>query len=165
MEGVRLGRLGRVAAVLGLLAASRLDAQQPPRRQPRNAFARSDFAKLKWLEGTWHGSATGEPAFGQRCRMVNDSTIEITYFDSTMSRATSTGRIYLTAGQVFHSFGSGRWTASHIDEKGAFFVPQANAQNTFAWAVQTPDSWSSTSRTGLGGHERVTVYQMRRVKR
>ena len=95
---------------------------------------------------------------------ANDSTIEITYFgDSTMARTTGSGRVYLTVGRIYHTFGPGRWAATHVDETGIYFVPQANAHNTFAWSSSSPDAWTATSRTGLGGHDRVTVYQMRRI--
>lgn len=43
-------------------------------------FSRSDFQKLRWLEGRWRGSEGGENAFYERYHFVNDTTIEIGYF-------------------------------------------------------------------------------------
>lgn len=134
------------------------------RGQPRTAFSTADLARLKWLEGTWQGTTANEAAFYERYQFVNDSTIEITYFgDSTMTRATGDGRVYLSAGRIFHTFGPGRWAATHVDESSAFFVPQTNAHNTFSWSLHSPDAWTATVRTGMSGHDRVTVYDMRRI--
>jgi hypothetical protein len=157
-------RIGGI--LLAVLAAATITAARAQAQggQPRTAFGTADLAKLKWLEGTWRGTAPNEPTYYERYKFANDSTIEITYFnDSSLSRATGDGRVYLSAGKIFHTFGPGRWAATHVDESGAFFVPQANAHNTFAWSVQSPEAWTATVRTGLSGHERVTVYEMRRI--
>jgi hypothetical protein len=45
-----------------------------------------------------------------------------------------------------------------------YFVPQVNAQNSFAWSFQSPNSWTSTMRSGFSGRERMTVYTLERVK-
>lgn len=139
-------------------------AQSSQRGQPTTPFGLSDFGKLRWLEGSWVGAAPGEPGFFERYRFVNDSTVEITYYgDSTFARETGTGRLYLTVGRIYHTFGPSRWGASNIDASGIYFIPQVNARNTFAWTVQSADAWTSTLRTGASGRERVTVYQMRRA--
>lgn len=150
--------------LLVVIASGSVAVSAGAQRQPRTAFGTADIARLKWLQGTWQGTTAGEPTFYERYQFVNDSTIEITYFsDSTMARSTGSGRVYLSVGRIFHTFGPGRWAATHVDESGVFFVPQANAQNTFAWAAQSPDAWTSTVRMGLSGHDRVTVYSMKRV--
>ena len=133
---------------------------------PHTAFTRSDFSKLTWLEGSWQGSAPGERTYYERYHVVNDSTIEISYFsDSTMSRVVGHGRIYLSAGGIYHTFGSGTWAATRADETGVYFIPRLNAHNTFAWSVESPDSWTATLRSGVGGHDRVTVFQVRRARK
>jgi hypothetical protein len=153
------------AAAIAVPGSSAL-AQSSQRGQPQTPFAAADFAKLGWLEGSWAGTSPGETNIYQRFHMANDSTLEISYYgDPEFSRNTGTGRIYLSIGRVYHTFGAARWGASHIDANGVFFVPQVNVRNTFAWTVQSPDSWTSTLRSGVSGHERVTVYQMQRVKR
>ena len=151
-----------VAGALSVLGSS---AQaQSQRGQPRTPFGTTDFAKLHWLEGTWRGSTPGREPFYERYHFVNDSTAEITYYsDSTLTHQTGEGRVYLTVGRIYHTFGPGRWGATHIDSMGVFFIPQVNAHNTFAWRQSSPDSWTATLRTGLSGHERVTVYTMTRI--
>jgi hypothetical protein len=150
----------RVAAALVVAAASAF-AQ---RGQPKAAFAVADFAKLHWLEGSWTGTSPGERGYAERCRFVNDTTIEITFYDSTFTRETTTGRLYLSVGRIYHTMGPGRWGATHIDDKGIYFVPQANAQNSVSWTRQSGDEWTSTSRAGFTGFDRVIVYKMRRAR-
>jgi len=134
------------------------------RGQPKTPFSTSDFGRLRWLEGSWAGTANGESPIYDRYHISRDSTIDVTYYrDSTFSQEAGTGRIYLAAGRVYQSFGPGRWGATQVDSAGAYFVPQVNAHNTFAWSVVSPDEWTATMRTGMSGHERITVYRMLRV--
>jgi hypothetical protein len=140
-------------------------AQASQRGQPTTAFAVADLAKLRWMEGLWLGTEPSEPTFYERYHFANDSTIEITYFgsDSSLTRQTGTGRVYLSVGRIFYTFGAGRWGASHVDDSGIYFVPQVNAHNTLAWHVVSPGEWTSTLRGGMTGKEHVTVSRMRRV--
>ena len=158
------------ALFVALLSAAALPAvmhaQTSQRGQPTTPFAAADLAKLKWLEGAWLGTSPGEESIYERYHFANDSTIEITYFgDSGLARQTGSGRVYLSVGRVYHTFGPGRWGATHVDNDGVYFVPQVNARNTFAWSRQSPDEWTATLRSGVSGHDRVTVYQMKRVQR
>jgi hypothetical protein len=135
------------------------------RGQPKTPFGTADLAKLRWLEGSWAATAPGETPFYARYHVANDSTIEITYYrDSSFTQPTGSGRIYLTVGRIYHTFGSGRWGATNVDSTGAYFIPQVNAHNTFAWTYVSPDAWTLTQRTGVTGHERTTVYHLKRVK-
>jgi hypothetical protein len=154
----------RRAALLAIVAAAPALAQSQ-RGQPATPFAVSDFAKLKWIEGTWRGTAPGQEPFFERYRFVNDSTIEISYYrDSTLARESSTGRVYLTVGRIYHTSGPGRWGATRVDESGIYFIPQVNARNTFAWAYQSADSWTATLRSGATGRETVTIFEMKRLR-
>lgn len=151
-------------AVAAVLPASTARAQSSQRGQPTTPFASSDLGKLRWLEGTWKATAPGEQTFYERYKFANDSTIEITYFnDSTLARETGSGRVYLSVGRIYHTFGPGRWGATTVDSGGVYFVPQTNAHNTFSWSHKSADAWTSTLRTGYSGRERVTVYEMQRV--
>ena len=83
-------------------------AQTSQRGQPTTAFAPADLAKLRWLEGSWEGTAPGEPAIYERYHFANDSTIEITYYrDPEFARETGSGRVYLSVGRLYHTFGRG----------------------------------------------------------
>jgi hypothetical protein len=149
------------------VAPSFASAQQSSsqRGQPKTPFGTADLAKLRWLEGSWAATAPNETPFYARYHIPNDSTIDVTYYrDSSFTQPSGSGRIYLTVGRVYQTFGSGRWGATNIDSTGAYFIPQVNAHNTFAWAYQSPDAWTLTQRTGVTGHERVTVYHLKRLK-
>ena len=159
-------RYSRLAAAISLLAAAPAFAQVrvSERGQPKTPFSTADFGRLRWLEGSWVGTASGEQTLYERFHISTDSTIDVTYYrDSAFTQTAGTGRVYLAAGRVYHSFGPGRWGATQVDSAGAYFVPQVNAHNTFTWSVVSPDEWTATMRTGLSGHERITVYRMRRV--
>ncbi len=161
--------LSRIALSLAVVAAGLLPSaahsQASQRGQPKTPFAVADIGKLRWLEGTWKATAPGEREFFERYHFVNDSTIEITYYgDSTFTRETGSGRVYLSVGRVYHTFGPGRWGATTIDTAGVYFVPQVNAHNTFSWSYQSKDAWTATMRSGYSGRERVTIYQLQRVR-
>jgi hypothetical protein len=153
-----------VATTCVPLAAARAQSQSS-RGQPKTPFSVTDFAKLRWIEGSWAGTSSGEPTIYSRYRVTSDSTIEIAYYSNPeLTNETGTGRLYLSVGRVYQSFGSGRWGATHIAADRAYFVPQSTARNTIAWEVQSPDSWTATNRSGVSGRERVTVYHMQRIK-
>jgi hypothetical protein len=96
---------------------------------------------------------------------VDDSTMEIRYFsDSTFGHETNTGRLYLSVGHIYHTMGPDRWGATHVDEKGVYFVPQTNVHNTFVWNRDSNDEWTATLRSGFVGQGRVTVYHMKRAR-
>lgn len=156
--------LAAATAVAMPRAASAQSASSSQRGQPKTPFGIADFAKLRWLEGSWAATAADETPFYARYHFANDSTMDITYYrDSAFMQQSGDGRVYLTVGRVYHTFGSGRWGATNVDASGAFFIPQVNAHNTFAWNYESPNAWTLTQRSGLSGHERVTVYHMQRV--
>jgi hypothetical protein len=153
-----------VVATLSLAHASDAGAQASQRGQPKTPFGAGDLGKLHWIEGTWRATAANEATHYERYKFANDSTIEITYYsDSTLSREAGTGRVYLSVGRVYYTFGPRRWGATTVDANGVYFVPQLNAQNTFAWNQQSADSWTATQKSGYSGRERVTVYQLQRI--
>lgn len=157
-----------MTAVAGstVMAPAGAAAQASARGQPRTAFAVADFAKLKWLEGNWAGTSAGERDYYEQCRLANDTTIEITFYgDSAFVHESGTGRVYLSVGRIYFTMGPARWGATHVGTDGAYFVPQANAQNTsVAWSRGSKDEWTSTLRSGFAGLDRVTVYKMRRAR-
>ena len=153
-----------VAAGISIPAAAALAQSTSSRGQPQSAFSVADFAKLHWLIGTWEATSTEESTIYQRYKQTSDSTIDISYYsDAQLAHQTGTGRLYLSVGRVYHTFGPGRWGATRISDEGIFLVPQVNARNTFSWRAQSPDSWTMTQRTGVSGHDRVIVYQMKRI--
>ena len=161
-RALRFALFASFATALAIVPATH--AQRSQRGQPRTPFSASDFAKLHWLEGAWIGTAAGADTVYARYHFSSDSTVDITYYrDRAMSRPSANGRIYLTVGRVYQTFGPGRWGATHVGSDGVYFIPQVNAHNTFAWAYESPDAWTATTRTGVSGRDRVTVYHMARI--
>jgi hypothetical protein len=155
-----------LAASCIVAAASTAGAQSSMRGQPRTPFAASDFAHLRWLEGSWIGTAAGQSPLYERFHFTSDSTADITFYrDSAFTQPSGSGRVYLTIGRVYHTYGSGRWGAAHLDSASVFFVPQSNAHNTFEWTYQSPDAWTVVQRSGMAGLEHVVTYHMRRAGR
>ncbi len=151
--------------VVALAGAGRCAFAQQQRGLPATRFGSADLKKLQWLEGRWHGTATGQQPYYEAYHFVNDSTLEVTYYaDSAFSRTSGGARVYVSVGRIYHRSGPATWGASHVDEHGAYFVPEGNASGSLSWAFQSPDSWTETVRTSATGQEKVTVYQMQRVK-
>lgn len=135
------------------------------RGQPKRPFSVADFATLHWLQGRWKGTTDGQDPVYELIRFTDDSTAEITYYrDPGFTQETATGRLYLSVGRVFHTFGPNRWGATHVGADGLYFVPQSNVRNSFVWTYETPDRWTATMHSGVSGHQRSTVYEMTRVK-
>jgi hypothetical protein len=141
-------------------------AQYPSQRgQPRTPFGTADLAKLQWLQGDWAGTAPDESPLFVRCKFTSDSTAEITYYrDQAFSQPSGQSRLYLSVGRVYHAFGPNRWGASHIGPDGVVFVPQVGSRSNLQWDYVSADEWKATQRSGVGGHEHVTVYDLKRVR-
>jgi hypothetical protein len=72
--------------------------------------------------------------------------------------------LYLSVGRIFHTFGPNRWGAAHVDGNGIVFVPQVGSRSSLEWQYISPNEWTATQRSGVGGHEHVTVYHMKRLR-
>ena len=79
------------------------------------------------------GSAAGERGILRAVplRERHDDRDHILHATRRSRTRSGTGRLYLSVGHIYHTMGPGRWGATHVDEKGAYFVPQMNAHNTF----------------------------------
>jgi hypothetical protein len=143
------------------LAALALAACDPPPRAPATpapapaaapasatpqAPARitvADFRKLRWIEGSWRGSGSGQAPFHERYRFPDDSTLVVdTFPDSTLSTVSESTRFELRGGTLGNP-GTVRWVASRLDDRAVDFVPVAGARNTFTWRFESPDRWTA----------------------
>jgi len=132
-----------------------------------NQFSLSDFQKLRWLEGAWRGSDSGQNAFYERYHFVNDTIIEIQYFgkDETLSQLKRKGSVSLVNGTILHHDESGIWIATSIDDKSVHFEPRENADNSFSWEKQSSDLWFARLKMAdHQGKQNEKVYRMDRVK-
>ena len=81
----------------------------------KKEFSQSDFQKLRWLEGTWRGSAGGKDGFYEGYRFINDTAIEIEFFaDSTLSKVNGKGMIKLSDKSIINGAGSTFWAATSV---------------------------------------------------
>lgn len=126
-------------------------------------YSSAEFGELRWLAGTWKGSAAeGEP-FYEEYSFEDDSTLVITYHaDSTFSRPTGSATVELRGGHVYHRSGRSVWVLVKADPEGLHFSPVHQAKNQFTWTRHTDEVWSaSLSFPG----QRPTVYRLERVDR
>ena len=130
-------------------------------------FTKSDFEKLRWLEGTWRGSdANGQNPFFERYRFVGDAKIEIdSYSDSTLSKVVSQSSVYLENSEVIHKNGRMLWTVNKLDGSLIEFAPKEKAANFFAWQKESADVWlARLAGKDAQGKPTEKVYRMERIK-
>ena len=164
-----------VAALL--VATSVAGAQQtngraitpPPKAIAGTAVAvsKAQLNSLRWIEGTWRGSGGGVPAFAEAYKFVNDTTIEISFFtDSTATKVTGTGKILLTAGQLFYAGNGTEYAATKIAPNAVTFIPKGtNGKNQLEWTMTSPTQWTASLKGGTGEvTPTVVTYTMAKIK-
>ncbi|HET7457295.1 MAG TPA: hypothetical protein VFJ74_06550 [Gemmatimonadaceae bacterium] len=134
----------------------------------------ADLAHLRWIEGTWRGSGSGQAPFYERYRFADDSTLVVESFaDSTLGRVTDVTRFELRGGTLASTPnepkpGAARWVASRFAADSAVtFAPLARARNSFTWRRDSADAWTATLEwpaTPGAAEARRRVYEMRRWK-
>lgn len=125
-----------------------------------------DFARLAWLEGTWRGEGVGQPAFWERYRVLDDSTIRIESFtDSTLAGPPETGELRWRDGMVTIASGGALWVLTRRDRSSLRFEPVAGARNSFTWRRAADDAWTAVlSWPAVGATPaRDRVYHLRRL--
>jgi len=130
-------------------------------------FSQSDFQKLRWLEGTWRGSAIGQKVFYERYRFANDTTLETESFgpDQTLTRVKGKGTVVILNGAILHRSESGVWAATAVDDKSIHFEPKEKVSNSFSWEKESSDVWLARLKSpDRQGKQTETVYRMERVK-
>jgi len=153
-----------------LLAPALLGAQQNPpvakgEVAPAPAVLNAGaLAKLRWIVGTWRGTGTDVPAFYERYRLVDDSTLEVeTFADSTLARVTETSRYELRGGRLANIGTGPRWVAVRLDDSLAAFVPLERARNRFEWRRGTADAWTAVIAWPTAQGPRERVYRLTRM--
>lgn len=127
-------------------------------------YTAADFARLRWLEGSWRGALPDGGFFHERYHFVDDSTIVMHGFaDSTFTIATDSSRITLRDGTIA-SEGGARSVATALDSTSVSFSPERPGSNHFTWTRQSEDRWTASLRSS-GQAPRMTVYRLERVKR
>ena len=70
--------------------------QSAGQRPMAGRYSLQDFARLRWLKGSWRGGLPDGGYFYERYGLLDDSTIAMHSFaDSTLARATDSARVGL----------------------------------------------------------------------
>jgi hypothetical protein len=168
----------RTTLLTGLLvAASVAGAQQtngtsltpPPKAVAGTAVvvSKAQLNELRWIEGTWLGTGAGVPAFAEAYKFSNDTTIDIAFYaDSTAAKVGSTGKIVLSAGQLFYSGNGTEFVATKISPTSVTFVPKGtNGKNVFEFTTVSPTKWTASLKGGTGEvTPPVVTYTMTKVR-
>lgn len=149
----------RTMAFPAVLAAAIVLPVPFPGQTPRTNVKLSEFRRLQWLAGDWVGSGGDYPAFYERYRFVNDSTIEQQSFsDETMQTVTDRATIALRNGRIVSSSGTSRYDAVALDATGISFVSSRAGGNSFVFKRASKGRWLATLRSSTG---KRTIYEMR----
>lgn len=129
-------------------------------------YSLQDFARLRWLEGSWRGQLADRSYFYERYRFLNDSTIAMHGFaDSTFARATDSATLTLRGGTITDAGASAQWAATRLDSSVVDFAPVHGTTDPFTWARESSNRWTATLRSGDPARPHTTVYRMERVGR
>jgi len=119
--------------------------RQPQSGQPLRVSV-AEFQTLRWLEGTWRGTGGRHP-FYEGYHFQSDTLVRILYFaDSTTTRASDSGAVYLRAGVIYHEADGGLWRATRLDSASIAFEPVEQVTNSFTWVRESADAWLATLR-------------------
>jgi hypothetical protein len=122
----------------------------------------ADLAKLRWIEGSWRGTGADVPAFYERYKFENDSTLAVeTLADETFSKVTDTSRFKLKDGHFGYNTGDSGSVATALDDNSITFEPLGKARNSFRWQRESANSWKAILKwTDKSGAPKERVYDM-----
>jgi hypothetical protein len=162
---------------MGLFAMVVIGCSREPDRPPpgtNNAataqiatakFALADFAKLRYLEGTWVGTMANGNSFYESYHFANDSTLlKGSHTDSTFKTKSDSSVIIFRNGVVMDSSAASMYTAEKLDTSVVDF--RAGPTYHFTWSRESNDAWTARLFSKQAdGSEKVTTYPMKRMKR
>lgn len=104
----------------------------------------ADLKKLRWIEGTWRGTGVSQPAFFERYRWENDTTLAVDSFENEkLDKVTDTTRFELKDGEFGGGSEGARYVATELDDNAITFAPVVKARNWFVWKRESKDSWTA----------------------
>ena len=125
-----------------------------------------DLKKLRWIEGTWRGTGANQPAFYERYRWENDTTLAVDGFENEkLEKVTDTTRFELKDGEFGGGSDGARYVATALDENSIRFGPVIKVRNFFVWKRESKDVWTAIIQP-LPRPDRPTketFYRMERV--
>lgn len=125
-----------------------------------------DLKKLRWIEGTWRGTGVTQPAFFERYRWENDTTLAVDSFENEkLEKVTDTTRFELKDGEFGGGSEGARYVATALDDNAITFGPVVKARNSFVWKRESKDLWTAIIQP-LPRPDRPTketIYKMERL--
>ncbi|MFZ0747780.1 MAG: hypothetical protein WAM70_00365 [Pyrinomonadaceae bacterium] len=103
-----------------------------------------DLKKLRWIEGTWRGTVVNQPAFFERYRWENDTTLAVDGFENEkLEKVTDTTRFELKDGEFGGGSDGARYVATALDDNSIRFGPVMKVRNFFVWKRESKDVWTA----------------------
>lgn len=126
-------------------------------------FTEADIAKLKWIEGTWRGTGSNQPAFFERYRFEGTTLFVETFTDESMSNI-GDASIYVLSkdGEFGKSKGDNRSAASIINDTIVQFVPVKGKKNSYRFEKNADGTWRAIIDWPVDGNTpaRKIIYKM-----
>lgn len=156
----------RAVAVLAMALLTVALAHPSGAQTPLAEVKPAQFRKLDWLLGDWLGSGGAYPAFFERYRTLNDSTIQMWSFrDSTFRVATDSSLIELRNGRISKSRGGRtQYQAILLEPDRIRFLPMGSTTGGFTFARRLTTEWTATLHPSAPGKPE-TIYTMRLLRR
>jgi hypothetical protein len=151
--------------LLILLAACQTGDQPPAAAvqeaaRPAAAVHAEDFARIRWIEGTWRGTGGGIDPFFERYGLVDDSTLaRYTFSDSTLATISDSTRIGLRGGKVLDPIEDPDWQVTAFDSTSWRFEHLRDPGRAFTWRSETPSTWTAHLESPQGAR----TYTLTRV--
>ena len=119
-------------------------SQDPPKATPAKLTA-ADLEKLRWIEGTWRGTADADKPFYERYRFENATTLAVDTFDNEkLEKVTETTLFELKDGEFGGGNEGSRYVAVALDDRSIEFGPAIKVRNGFRWERESNDIWKAT---------------------
>jgi hypothetical protein len=135
---------------------------------PGLVIGRDDFTTLRWVAGSWKGTAEHQPAIYEHYVFEDDSTLMVqSYSDSHLKNLHGTTRYALRNHRVIASGDGATWLAVKLDSSSIEFTPLTGTKTTFSWKEENPDrfvavtTWPPT----VDVPARTVTYHMSRTSR
>jgi hypothetical protein len=143
-----------------------VDSQDPPKPSPAKLIA-ADLQKLRWIEGSWRGTGTGDKPFFERYRFENATTLAVDSFDNEkLEKVTDTTLFELKDGEFGGGSEGSRYVATAIDDNSITFGPVIKARNFFVWKRDSKDAWTAIISWPASANKPAgeRTYKMERIK-
>jgi len=116
------------------------NAQNPP------IYTKSDFKKLRWIEGNWKSDVLG-PGYYQTIHFPSDTSLEVVSyrFDGKDTSTTTSSIVYLKNNHIYLG-PYGEWVTVLMDKQTIQFDPVRADWHTISWTQNSKDEWTSVQK-------------------